>query len=153
MSNSDTGWQSARDPGPRAELQRDFMIDSEQRYLSAHLRSPGEVSELYWRWLTRAWGPLVSVSREPSTVHIRVLGLDAIRLEGGGAGSFDVAGGALAQAGGRFGFRSERGVVVASLEGFRPRLPLWIYRLSHGPLHEWTMRRFGQHLSELEQRT
>ena len=83
-------------------------------------------------------------------VEIRLLGIAVVILEAGAPGSYQVIGGALARPGGLFRFSAGQQGGVASLTGFRPRLPLWIYRLSHGPMHRWTMARFGRHLNALE---
>ena len=126
------------------------MVDSEHRYENPDARTSSELAELYWVWLDKAWGPLVQVRSDQDSVDIHVLTMSVIRLERQGSSGFAVAGGVLARPGGRFHFHTMADILIASLEGFRPRLPLWLYRLSHGPMHEWTMRRFGSHLAALE---
>ncbi len=47
---------------------------------------------------------------------------------------------AAGAAGGQFGFRSAGGRVVATLDGYRPRLPLSIYAVTQRPFHHLVMR-------------
>ena len=117
------------------------MVDSEQHYPAGRGLTGAELASLYWTWLDGAWGPLV---------RVRTIGERVVILQAGAPGSYQVIGGALARPGGQFRFSAGQQGSVASLTGFRPRLPLWIYRLSHGPMHRWTMARFGRHLNALE---
>lgn len=125
-------------------------IDAVHRYARTPGRSGEEVARLYWIWLDRAWGPLVSVQVAPGGVHIRLLGVTAIALTTTAVGEYAVVGGLLAQAGGSLRFTSTPDQAVAALLGFRPALPIWLYRISHGPMHDWTMRRFGHYLEGLD---
>jgi hypothetical protein len=125
-------------------------IASVHRYPSRAQRSGASLAGLYWAWLDRAWGPLVRVNAGVDEVNIRLLGLSAIVLRARGAGDYAVQGGLLARPGGRFQFRSTEAHAEAALEEFRPTLPTWLYRSTHGVAHEWTMRRFGRHLARLD---
>ena len=125
-------------------------IDSVHRYPSRSLRSSEALALLYWTWLDRAWGPVVRVGVQPEGVQIRTLGLAAIELRTQEAGDYAVQGGMLARPGGRFVFASSEEVAEAALLGFHPSLPVWLYRLTHGAVHEWTMRRFGRHLARID---
>lgn len=125
------------------------VVDSVQRYLMDEPDAIG-VAEAYFRWLDGAWGPLVRVRGEVDAgIEIRLVGVVVLRLErrAGPGVVFEVAGGALARAGGTFSFSEAPGAVEVALAGFRPRLPMWVYRVSHGPVHAVTMGRFGGWLS------
>ena len=63
-----------------------------------------------------------------------------VRLQGTNA-AFEVVGGWLAR-GGRFTFDVEDTRARISLEGFRSPLPDWLYRATHGPIHEAVMQAF-----------
>lgn len=126
---------------------RGDAVDSVQRY-------PGpppdeDLGRLYFGWLDRAWWPLVRVRVLPDGgVRAALLGLILLRLARPAADrpDYEVVGGLLARPGGTFCFSASGGEVVAALRGFRPRLPMWLYRLTHGPVHVLTMARFGRHL-------
>ena len=122
-------------------------IDSVHRYPVVPYSSGEHVAQEYWRWLDRAWGPLVSVHVTELGVRIRLLGIDAVVLAMTGMGLYEICGGLLARAGGQFRFSCTADHAEAALLDFRPALPTWLYRLSHGPVHEWTMRRFGRHFT------
>lgn len=126
---------------------RPTTIDSIHRYPPLPGCTGAEVARQYWTWLDGAWGALVDVEVTAAGVHIQLLGLRAIELSTTGAGDYAVRGGLLAKPGGRFRFSCTPEDAVAALLAFRPALPLWVYRLSHGLAHEWTMRRFGRHLA------
>ena len=119
------------------------MVDSEQHYPAGRGLTGAELASLYWTWLDGAWGPLVRVRTIGERVEILLGRVAVVILEAGAPGSYQVIGGALARPGGQVRFS-------AGQQGIRPRLPLWIYRLSHGPMHRWTMARFGRHLNALE---
>lgn len=125
-------------------------IDAIHRYVRTPGRSGEDVARLYWAWLDRAWGPLVSVQVAPGAVRIRLLGVTAIALTTTAVDEYAVVGGLLARAGGSLRFTSAPDHAEAALLGFRPALPIWLYRLSHGPMHDWTMRRFGHYLEGLD---
>jgi hypothetical protein len=129
------------------------MVDSEQHYPAGRRLSGADVARLYWAWLNGAWGPLVRVRAGADRVSILLLGVAAVILEVQHPGRYAVAGGALARPGGIFRFGAGPDGASASLTGFQPRLPLWIYKLSHGPIHSWTMARFGHHLAALDSTT
>lgn len=131
-------------------LQRTATIDSVQRYALAPGRTGEAVAREYWAWLDGAWGPLVGVQVASEGVCIRLCGLEAISLASTGTGDYAVLGGLLARPGGTFCFSSTPEHAVAALLDFRPALPHWLYRMSHGLAHEWTMRRFGRHLARLD---
>lgn len=126
-------------------------IDSIQRYPMAWDCSPAALADAYFRWLDHAWGRLVRVDISSTEVTIKLFALAAIRLvpdePTASHASFRVLGGALARPGGVFVFRAPPGQVVFELLGFRPVLPLWLYRCTHGPVHVWTMIRFARSLT------
>jgi uncharacterized protein YbjT (DUF2867 family) len=120
------------------------------------------VAKEYGRWLTRRLGGLVNVKRTQTGV---------LRFEGpGGRGcwleltptpftranqrrcAFYISGGWLArpvEPAGRFEFRlfPENGCLLASIHGFSPRLPWWVYASTQALIHLAVMRAFGRHLA------
>ncbi len=125
-------------------------IESVHRYPVSPGRTAESVARSYWSWLDGAWGPLVHVNVADNTVVISLLGAQAITLQATSPADYAVRGGLLARPGGHFRFSCTPEHAVAALLDFRPALPLWLYRLSHGPAHTWTMRRFGRHLAQLD---
>lgn len=125
-------------------------VTSIQRMPSRVPPSGSELAGIYWTWLNTAWGPLVNVRLDEEQVTILALGLPAIVLRTTGPGSYALEGGFLAQPGGVFAFRSFEAEVETALEEFRPALPLWLYRPTHGLAHLWTMQRFRRHLVRRE---
>jgi uncharacterized protein YbjT (DUF2867 family) len=122
------------------------------------------VAAEYGRWLTRSLGGLVNVERTEVGV---------LRFAGpGGRGTwlelsptpfargnrrrcaFYISGGWLArpvEPPGRFEFRlfPENGCLLASIHGFSPRLPWWVYASTQALIHLAVMRAFGRHLARL----
>lgn len=127
-------------------------VDSIQRYPALADPSAAELAGLYWSWLDGALGPLVSVRIELQRVTIFLLGLRAILLTLKRPGAYSVDGGLLARPGGHFTFEADEQGSVTSLTGFSPTLPLWLYKPTHGWVHEWTMRRFARFLAQREAR-
>lgn len=126
-------------------------VDSVHRYPNGSRRTGAALARLYWAWLDGAWGPFVAVSVRPDAVFIRLMGLTAIHLGATSPGDYEVRGGLLARPGGRLRFHATAALAVAALLDFRPTLPVWLYRRTHGPIHEHTMRRFGRHLARLDE--
>jgi hypothetical protein len=131
-------------------LLRPTTIESVHRYSRASGRTGEAVAREYWSWLDGAWGPFVRVQVAAEGVCIFLFGLKAISLASADPGDYAVRGGLLARPGGTFRFFCTPEHAVAALLDFRPTLPHWLYRLSHGRAHEWTMRRFGRHLARLD---
>ena len=157
-------------PHPRSGLVRaDSRRMREERRVRSVQRMPlppgwdaQAVAEEYGRWLTRTLGGLVNVRRTESGV---------LRFAGpGGRGcwleltptpftrtnrrrcAFYISGGWLArevEPPGRFEFRlfPENGCLVASIHGFSPRLPWWVYAYTQALIHLAVMRAFGRHLA------
>jgi hypothetical protein len=124
------------------------VVSSVHSLAEVDVASGGALVRTYWGWLDKAWSPFVSVEVDSDEVCIRVLGVTAIRMESAGPSRFKVCGGALAHPGGVFAFDVGADGVEIALMDFVPRLPLWLYRLTHGPLHEWSMRRFERYLQD-----
>lgn len=112
-----------------------------------------DTADRYFRWLPRAFRGLVQVRGDARTAEVvlSLAGVPAIRLRTRARApdgiTFDVVGGALARPGGTFSFvRRRGGGASAVLEGFRPRLPGWLYTRTHGPVHVSVMKHFAAHL-------
>lgn len=114
----------------------------------------GMTMDRYFAWLRKAFRGTVQVRGDANSddVTMSLAGVPAIRLrrrEGGNDDrvSYDVVGGALAKKGGVFEFvRGPDGKSHAILEGFRPRLPGWLYTRTHGAVHVGVMNRFAADL-------
>jgi len=128
------------------------MVTSTQRYAITSSECADEVASEYFNWLSTAWGPLVQVRISAQAIIIQLLRQPAIRMKAIATHQsivgFEIVGGFLARPGGRMTFSRSGDAVQVNLEEFKPRLPLWIYRFTHGPVHEWTMARFGRHLQK-----
>ena len=131
----------------------DGQFRSAQRLeVDVHVAMPA-LADRYFEWLQRVFRGLVMVEgRTPDEeVVMRVLGVPAVRLRrtecDGDRMRYAVEGGALARRGGEFVFeRVGARDAIAILQGFRPRLPPWLYRHTHGRVHTSVMRRFRRYL-------
>lgn len=122
------------------------------------LRADGtmpQVVERYFSWLPRIFVGFVTVVErdEVRDVVLNLMGAPAIRLRQrirtDDRVVYDVVGGWLAHPGGSFEFvRGRPGRALAILDGFRPRLPNWIYRRTHGAVHAAVMQLFKSSLPE-----
>lgn len=116
----------------------------------------------YMRWLPRGVWPLLRVEVDHErTCRFFILGIKRPLLvldfaparSHTGRQLFYVTGGLLAR-------RTRRGRLelrvtpdgqhlLTAIHDFMPRLPWWLYRVSHALVHRWVMRRFGAHLARV----
>ncbi len=119
------------------------------------------VAHEYLEWLVQAL-PILCVRKDNElqlSFHLGALALPLLLLElapqalTSGRAMFYVKGGALAdpRGGGRLEFLTVSGKaeVLAAVHDFRPRLPWWLYVISHALVHELVMWAFGRHLVRL----
>lgn len=131
---------------------------SVQRYLRPAGWTGLDLARAYFRWLPSDV-PLLKTTETAGVFHIRVAGVDVLRLRHNlGRSDADcawlsVAGGALDAEPhaheGRFEFRVllDGTTAMAVLVGFEPALPWTVYRFTQAVMHERSMRRFGDWLS------
>ncbi len=145
------GWRSAAEPKAR----------SVQRLALPSGWNAERVAREYLEWLVAAL-PVVRVKKDNAlrvSFNLWALALPLLLLElAPGASTYDralfyVRGGALAQAGGggrlEFLCVSGKSEILAAVHDFRPRLPWWLYVISHALVHELVMWAFGRHLARL----
>lgn len=127
-------------------------------------RPPGwtarKVGERYLKWLPSASPGILSCEREGETIHFRVRGLaqPVLVLRYSEERSTEdrsllyVEGGSLARTDsdhrGRLEFRTTPASedVLAAVHDFHPRLPWFLYRATHAPMHLLVMRACARHL-------
>jgi hypothetical protein len=126
---------------------------SVQRLHAEHTEGMHTTMGRYFDWLTTVFKGAVGVSggTDSEAVVLTLFGVPAIRLKHLSTTdteiSYTVEGGALALKGGRFAFiRQADAGALAVLEGFRPRLPGWLYMRTHGLAHARIMQRFSRFL-------
>jgi hypothetical protein len=121
------------------------------------------VTREYGLWLSRRFRGLLSVdTNEQGVVRFLVGGVKLCLLEltptpfseDAERCAFYITGGCLSRRvdpPGRLEFRvvKSRNCVVASIHGFAPTLPWWLYANTQALAHLMVMRAFGQHLSRI----
>lgn len=99
----------------------------------------------YFAWLGRTV-PALRVLDDGSRVTLRLLGLPLIVMQRRPATQttqvLDVVGGLVAQAHGTFVFTVDDGELVTAMEGYRSKLPTWLYMRTQYVVHEIVMRAF-----------
>ncbi|GAB5559905.1 MAG: NAD(P)H-binding protein [Synoicihabitans sp.] len=150
----------------RQAIRHERRVRSVQRMMLPANWSAEQVAIEYGRWLTRSFRGLLNVERTDSGVlHFYALGKRLLLLEltptpltrdNQRRRAFYISGGILnrsVEPPGRFEFRAfpENGCLVASIHGFSPALPWWLYAKTQAVIHLWVMRAFGRHLETLSQ--
>lgn len=145
----------------RRRIQRERRVRSVQRMPLPAGWKAGDVAAEYGHWLSRTFGPFLRAGpEEGGVVRFRVSGVGWMLLEltptpytiaNGRRRAFYISGGLLAREvdpPGRFEFRlfPENGCLIASIHGFSPRLPWWIYAGTQAIVHVLVMRSFSRHL-------
>ena len=159
-------------PNPRSftqkadkkQIKKDRRVRSVQRMPLPKGWSAKEVMNAYGIWLDKAFRKLLSVSTDEKGVvrfnlvrqHFTLLELtptpfsvDSYRC------AFYITGGYLSRKvdpPGRLEFRvfPERRCIIASIHGFAPTLPWWIYAHSQALVHLMVMYRFGRYLKNMD---
>lgn len=159
-------------PNPRSytqkadkkQIKKDRRVRSVQRMPLPTGWSAKEVMNAYGVWLDRTFRKLLSVCTDArGVVRFNVLGryftlleltptpfsVDSYRC------AFYITGGYLSRKvdpPGRLEFRvlPERRCIIASIHGFAPTLPWWIYARSQAWVHLFVMYRFGRYLKKID---
>jgi len=128
--------------------------------------SAPQVAATYGTWLTQRFGGLINVLQaEDGTLQfyacrrwITLLELtpSPFTRDNDRRKAYYISGGILnrpVNPPGRFEFRlfPENHCLIASIHGFSPSLPWWIYARTQAVMHLWVMRAFGRHLRDLAQ--
>ena len=123
-----------------------------------------EIAREYGDWLSRRFGGLIVATRnQEGAIFLTLLGGRIVLLEltptpyslgGKRRCAFYISGGVLSRKvdpPGRLEFRlfPEQDCLIASIHGFAPTLPWWVYALTQAKLHLRVMRAFARHLSSL----
>jgi hypothetical protein len=113
----------SRGPGPSA---RSVHVLGTQIDLDA-----GQIAQQYFAWLTTQLLGLIGVRHHDTEPQRHRYGVIGGWLVAAPAGTFE------------FLCTSEQ-TAYAVLDGFRPRLPWWLYRMTHAFVHDWVMCRFSR---------
>lgn len=148
----------------RQAIRQERRVRSVQRMALPAKWSADQVAVEYGQWLTRSFRGLLNVEKtESGTLHFYALGKRLLLLEltptpftreNQRRRAFYISGGVLnrsVEPPGRFEFRAfpETGCLIASIHGFSPALPWWIYARTQAVIHLWVMRAFGRHLNRI----
>jgi uncharacterized protein YbjT (DUF2867 family) len=156
-------------PNPRRVTQRSDQrtIRHERRVRSVQRMplppnwSASQIAATYGTWLTERFGGLLNVLQaEDGTLRFYALRRWITLLEltptpftrdNERRKAYYISGGILnrpVDPPGRFEFRlfPETQCLIASIHGFSPALPWWLYARTQAVIHLWVMRAFGRHL-------
>ena len=158
-------------PNPRSQTQafdrktikKDRRVRSVQRMpLPPDWDAPRLALE-YGRWLSSRHAGIIFVTRVPASGIVRFIFLfgritlleltpTPYTLNDSNRCAFYISGGMLSRQvhpPGRFEFRvfADRGCSIASIHGYAPILPWWLYSITQAMAHLWVMRSFAQYLS------
>jgi hypothetical protein len=159
-------------PNPRRVTQKsdqrtireERRVRSVQRMALPSGWSAERVSIEYGQWLTRRFAGLLNVEKtRDGTLQFFALGNRLMLLELSPSPftrenerrrAFYISDGVLnrkVDPPGRFEFRifPETRCLIASIHGFSPALPWWLYARTQAVIHLWVMRAFGRHLSRV----
>jgi len=161
-------------PNPRShtqkadtkQIKKDRRVRSVQRMPLPHGWSAREVMNAYGKWLDKTFRNLLSVQTdENGVVRFNLLGRHMTLLEltptpfsvDSYRCAFYITGGYLSRKvtpPGRLEFRifPERSCIIASIHGFSPTLPWWLYACSQAWVHLIVMHKFGRYLRNSEER-
>jgi len=162
-------------PNPRSSTQAsDRKYIKEARRVRSVQRMPlptgwsaQKITTEYGEWLSRRFGGLINATKDAeAVVRFEALGGRFVLLEltptPYSLGSqrrcaFYISGGRLSRdvdPPGRLEFRlfPEQGCLIASIHGFAPTLPWWIYANTQARIHLRVMRAFGRYLERVAQK-
>lgn len=145
-------------------IREERRVRSVQRMVLPADWSAEQIAIEYGQWLTRSFRGLLNVEKtDAGTLHFYALGKRILLLEltptpftreNQRRRAFYISGGVLnrsVEPPGRFEFRAfpETGYLIASIHGFSPALPWWLYARTQAVIHLWVMRAFGRHLNRI----
>jgi len=146
----------------RQAIRRDRRVRSVQRMVLPTGWNAPQVATAYGQWLTQKFRGLINViETADGRIRFYALGKSLLLLEleptpftrdNNRRRAFYISGGALnrpVDPPGRFEFRlfPESDCLVASIHGFSPALPWWIYARTQAVVHLGVMRAFGRYLA------
>lgn len=152
----------------RQDIRRDRRVRSVQRMVLPSQWDAPRVATAYGDWLTQKFRGLLNViETRDGRLQFYAMGRSLLLLEleptpftreNNRRRAFYISGGILnrpVDPPGRFEFRlfPETQCLVASIHGFSPALPWWVYTNTQAVIHLWVMRAFGRHLKGLSQET
>lgn len=159
-------------PNPRNETQssdtrqirKQRLVRSVQRMSLPPQWNAQQTAEAYGSWLTQKFGGVINVLRDEAGVlrfnlfkngpTLLELEPSPYTLENKRRCAFYISGGLLSRKvdpPGRFEFRlfPENSCLIASIHGFAPVLPWYIYMVTQAKIHLRVMNAFGRHLRQL----
>jgi uncharacterized protein YbjT (DUF2867 family) len=146
-------------------IRRERRVRSVQRMTLPEDWTATRVATTYGEWLTKRFGGLINVSQTDEGVlrfyagarWIMLLELTPTPSTRGNElrKAYYISAGVLNRSvnpPGRFEFRlfPETRCLIASIHGFSPALPWWLYANTQAVIHLWVMRAFGRHLGKQE---
>jgi nucleoside-diphosphate-sugar epimerase len=123
-----------------------------------------QISHEYGRWLSRTFANFINAETDPDGVvrfyalfkRLKLLELTPTPLsfQNKRRCAYYISGGFLStdiDPPGRFEFRlfPSSGCIIASIHGFAPKLPWYVYCITQAPLHACVMHAFSRHLAKL----
>ncbi|MGB0743179.1 MAG: NAD(P)H-binding protein [Opitutales bacterium] len=149
----------------QATLKAEKRVRSVQRMFYPEGWSAGDVAQEYGVWLTRRFRGIIRADTDGDGIvrfnvlggRLRLLELSPTPYTKGNRRrcAFYISGGVLSrrvEPQGRLEFRlfPELGCMIASIHGFAPTLPWWLYANTQARLHLRVMRAFSKHLKLLK---
>ncbi|HBR93445.1 MAG TPA: hypothetical protein DEA90_04700 [Opitutae bacterium] len=146
------------------QIRRDKRVRSVQRMPLPVGLDAQQISQEYDRWLSRRFANLIHAETDQLGVvrfyaffkRLKLLQLTPTPWTVGNQRrcAYYISGGYLAadvEPPGRFEFRlfPSNQCIIASIHGFAPKLPWYLYALTQAPLHAWVMHAFSRHLARL----
>lgn len=156
--------RSTTQASDRKHIKQARRVRSVQRMPLPEDWSAQQIATEYGEWLSRRFGGLINATKDvDDTVRFSVLAGRVVLLEltptPYSLGSqrrcaFYISGGMLSRdvnPPGRLEFRlfPEQGCLIASIHGFAPTLPWWIYANTQARIHLRVMRAFGRSLERI----
>ncbi len=148
----------------RRVIKQERRVRSVQRMPLPRGWDAQQIAHEYGHWLSRTFGGLLHAERDPDGVvrftsfgrRLALLELTPTpyTLDNSRRCAYYISGGALSRAvdpPGRFEFRlfPESDCLIASIHGFAPTLPWWLYSRTQARVHLRVMKSFSKHLMRL----
>lgn len=148
----------------RVHIKQERRVRSVQRMPLPLEWNAQEIATEYGEWLSRHLGGFINATKDTDDVvrftclagKVILLELTPTSYSQGSARrcAFYISGGRLSRnvdPPGRLEFRlfPEQGCLIASIHGFAPTLPWWLYANTQARLHLRVMRSFGRHLQRI----
>ncbi len=155
--------RSSTQASDRKHIKQARRVRSVQRMPLPRQWTAQQVATAYGEWLSQRFGGLINASKDSDGVvrftsffgRLVLLELTPTPYSMGSSRrcAFYISGGVLSRSvdpPGRLEFRlfPELGCLIASIHGFAPTLPWWIYANTQARLHLRVMRAFARHLEQ-----